>query len=161
MFKIALSKIRPFTLFSLVTFLEATLVPLKKLFWWGWGLFCNGWSNKCRVTCIQGHMPCNCSTIFIAQAEDPGCQHWHIHIILLYYYNFGIPLLCSLVVFSWHSHFTSLCGGRLQFQMKIPFYGCQLFPSFVCPITKNRKVAVNVRNLVLPNSSYSFQEPSL
>ena len=65
------------------------------------------------------------------------CHHDRdVLIILLDFHNFSIPSLCALVVFSGNYFFPCLCRCRLLVEMKIPVYGCKLFPGLVYFETK-------------------------
>lgn len=63
-------------------------------------------------------------------------EYWNILITLFNFYNLYVPLLGSRVVLSCYSLFPrlGLCLGKIN--MIIPVDCCQLFPGFICIVSK-------------------------
>ena len=78
----------------------------------------------------------------IVRANDAGSLPFKGHhdrdlvVILLDFHKLSIPFLCTLVVFSGKYLLPCPCRCPLLVQMKIPVYGCKLFPGLVNFVTK-------------------------
>lgn len=95
-----------------------------------------GWGDKDRVAIIQRNVSCHTVCIMYSSVQHSGYEHWNILITLFNFYNLYVPLLGSRVVLSCYSLFPrlGLCLGKIN--MIIPVDCCQLFPGFICIVSK-------------------------